>query len=216
MIRVQGQGVRRRLGEPHVGQHHRPDHGLAGERHPQGLADGAVHPVGADHVARADQVLGLAVRADDQLHPVREPGQPGDFGAVPELGAEVAGAVGQHPFGLVLRGAQHVREPAGQPRQAELRAAEEPQLRLRGAGGHEFVGHAAGVQLLQRAGVHGERPGQVGHLGVALEHHAPHPGPSQVTGQQQPGRARAHDHHVGVDVHLCPPMLGPPVFDARA
>ena len=79
-------------------------------------------------------------------------------------------------------------------------------MRLRCPGGDEFVGHAAGVQLLQRAGVHGERPGQVGPLGVALEYHAAHPGPGQVTGQQQAGRARADDHHVNVDVHLCPPV----------
>ena len=47
---------------------------------------------------------------------------------------------------------------------------------------NEFLGHAAGIQLLQRPGVDGKGPGQAGTLGTTLKKGAAHARAPQVTG----------------------------------
>ena len=63
--------------------------------------------------------------------------------------------------------------------------------------GDELVGQAPGVEVLQRAGVHAERPGQVG-LGVApLQHGHVDAGLGEVAGEQQAGGPGADDRDGG-------------------
>jgi hypothetical protein len=80
-----GQHVRGRLGEPHLGQHHRPHHGLSGKRHPQGLADRAVHPVGAHDPACAHDPVRAAILADLHLDCAGVLGELGDLAAVTDV-----------------------------------------------------------------------------------------------------------------------------------
>jgi hypothetical protein len=66
------------------------------------------------------------------------------------------------------------------------------------ARGHQRLGEAAHLQVLERAGVHGERPGEVGAFGALLQDPDLQPRFREVSREQQPGRAGAYHHDVGI------------------
>ena len=94
----------------------------------QGLADGAVHPVGAHDPACAHHLVPVAVPADGHFCPIGVLDEPGDLAAVTDIRAQSRRPFFQHPLGLVLRGDQQVREPAWQAGQVQRRASQEPEL----------------------------------------------------------------------------------------
>jgi hypothetical protein len=159
-----------------------------------------VHPVGADQVRGAEDRAGLPVlvlrAGGDALGVLLHRG---DLRFVHEGDPGLAGPALQHLLHLVLRGEQDERVAGGQPGGVEPGGLEQRQPADGVPGGDDLVGDAAGVELLQHAGVHDQGPGQVAHLvRAALDEHDRQAGLGQVPGQQQPGRSRAHDQDVGV------------------
>ena len=55
----------------------------------------------------------------------------------------------------------------------------------------------ARVEQLERAGVHGERPGDVGHVGALFEQPDLGAAEREFSGQHQPGRPGADHYHIG-------------------
>ncbi|GAA3049639.1 hypothetical protein GCM10020000_32790 [Streptomyces olivoverticillatus] len=185
--------------EPDVGEHHRPQDGLAGEGHPERLAHGAADAVRADGVAGAQRAGDRAVRPGAlhvHLDAVRVLPQAGHPGAAADLRARLDGPLLQQPLGLVLRCHQHAGEAGGQPGQVGLGGAEEADAGEEGAGVDQLLGEPAGVQHLQGAGVHGEGPGEVGLLIAPLQHDDAHTGGGQIPGEQQSGGAGADDQDI--------------------
>ncbi len=62
----------------------------------------------------------------------------------------------------------------------------------------EAGGEPAQVHQFQAAGMQGQRPGVLVGLGAALDDQGPYAGQCQLAGEQQPGRSRAHDDHIGI------------------
>jgi hypothetical protein len=72
---------------------------------------------------------------------------------------------------------------------------------------HKLISHVAGVKQLQRPGVHGEGPRDVGFVGAPLQHPAGGPAEPKLTGQSEPGRAGPNDGDVNVkSSHRMPPI----------
>ncbi len=184
-----------RRSDQHVGQHDRLDRGAAGERLADRLAYGAAVAVGADHVV--GPVAAGGGRDGDAGGVL---GEAGHLGVLDDLDTRLERPVEEQAFHVELRSDQQVREPAGQPAHVHRNAAEQLQTVERRAGGDQLVGQPSGVQFFQRAGVHGERPGQIRDRAVsALEHRDRHPGLGQIPGEQQPGRSGSDDNHLGHD-----------------
>ena len=195
---VDGQHVRRRGAQPDVDQHHRLDHGVAGERQPEGLAHGAARAVGADHVGgavagggpvggpRGDLDTGAVLREAEHLD------------ARQDRHTQLIDAAPQHPLGLVLGRDQQRAVLGRQDAEVQAHRGEQAQLPHGGTGLGELVGETPDLQLLHGPGVHSERPGHVRLTRAPLQHGDPHPGLGQVAGQQQAGRARPDHHYVRV------------------
>lgn len=88
-----------------------------------------------------------------------------------------------HATRMPVDGAQHIRKSGGQPGQVHLEPAEHLQPTIPGAGGHQVICEAPRVEQPQRSGVHGERAGEVGFLGTALQYRAAEAGSGKVAGQ---------------------------------
>ena len=104
----------------------------------------------------------------------------------------------QHLLGAALRDDQQHREPAGQLPQVQRRPAGRRDLVDRRPARQQLVGHPARVEQFQRAGVHRERPGDVGLSTALLEHPDSGAAERQLRGQHQPGRPGADHHHIAV------------------
>lgn len=211
------QDIARLLGQPDVGQSHRPDHGSAGEGEAERMPHGAAHSVGADEVA-GGEVGPAAVRlaqfgGDGSRRGVLP--EPGQLRVVPEADAGGAGPVLQHALHLVLRGDQHEGEAGAQPGEVERELAEEAQGGERGARSDQLVGQAAAVEQFERAGVYGEGARHVARpVRAALHERDGDALGREIPREQQAGGARAHDEDVdGLGCgargggHVC--LLGP-------
>jgi hypothetical protein len=130
-------------GQPYVGEHDGGEHRFAGEGQPERVPHDAVHTVGTDHVIRAEHGV-----VEGHLRPVRVLRQVGDVCASHDAGAGRGGTLFQQPFHVVLRGDQQEREPGRELRQVDVDAVEKAELPDLRAGGDEFVGQAAGVEVL--------------------------------------------------------------------
>ncbi len=179
-----------------VGEQHRVDHRFAGEGQAEQVADGGVDAVGADRVAGPVGAGGaVAHRFDGDALGVLP--QSGDLGAAQDGRAGLHRPVVEQPLGVVLRGEQDEREAGRQVAEVDPDPVEGLQRLDRAAGGDEVVGEAPGVEEFEGAGVHGERPGEVG-LGTALlQHGDAQAGRGEVSGQQQAGRPGADHDDVG-------------------
>ena len=118
--------------------------------------------------------------------------------------AELAGPLLEQQLRAALGHDQQLRVAAGQDPEVERRARRGRHALHAEAAGQEPVGEAARVQQLQRAGVHGERAGEVRLLGPPLEHRTAHAGQCELARQRQAGRPGTHDRDIDV-VHLGSP-----------
>ncbi len=193
---VDGEDALGLLGQPDIGQNQRLDDGDTGEVQADRLPHGTPVTVGADDIGRpaGDDRSVRAAHVD--VDPLVVLPQPHDLALVRELDPSLPGPPLQEPLDLVLRGDEQERETRGQRAQIEGEAAEEPQAGDGVPGGEEFVGEAAGVELLQGAGVHPEGAGEVADLARPLldEGHGD-AGCGEVTGEEEAGGAGADDDH---------------------
>ncbi len=152
--------------------------------------------VGADRVAGPVGGGGaVAHRFDGDA--VRVLPQGGDLGAAQDGRAGLHRPLVEQSFGVVLRRQQDEREAGRQVAEVDPDPVEGLQRLDRAAGGDEVVGEAAGVEEFEGAGVHGERPGEVGLGGALLQHRDAQAGGGEVAGQQQAGRPGADHDDVG-------------------
>jgi hypothetical protein len=187
-----GQRLRRRR---HLHLAHQPldAGGLAGEADAEQLAYRAAAAVAADEVPRAQP------GAVGQLgvHAVVVLAQPDQFGAAPDLGAELDGVLGQQALGEVLRNAEDVRMCGVQPLGRRLRdAGEEAADRVLLAECEEPLQQAALVHQLDAARVQSEPTGMRGRLQLLLQHEHLHAVQPQLGGQHHAGRSTAGDDYV--------------------
>ncbi len=193
---VDGEHARRALGEPDVRQEEGLDDGDAGEGQADRPAHGAAVAVRADDVGRAAGDDGAVRDADVEVDALGVLAQPHDLVLEEELHAELARPLLQQPLDLVLRGDEQVREAGGEGAQVQGEAAEEAQLGDGAAGGEQGVGEAAGVELLEGAGVHAEGAREVADsVGAPLDEGDGDVGGGEVTGEEQAGGAGADDDH---------------------
>lgn len=178
---------------------------LAGEADAEQPAHRAAAPVAADEVARAQPRASPAGHAllggsapTGQLggHPVRVLAQPDQFAAVPDLGAECDGVLGQQALGDRLRNAEDVGMRGVQPFGPPLvDGGEETADRVLLAQREEPLQQTALSHHLDAAHVQPERTGVPGGPRLLLQHDHPHALQPQLGGQHQPGRpASGHDH----------------------
>ncbi len=201
-----GGAVLGRVGELDVGEHDRFQDGLAGVGHADGLADGAADAVGADDVSGLE-VARAGVDGDLSVGLV----DAGDLGVVDDAGARAERALLEDFLHVVLRGHEEVGEARLEVGEVEAHAVEQADAaEARAAVGEEFVGEAAGVEHLERAGVDAEGPREVGQFGAApFEDDDLDSGLGEIAGQEQAGGAGADDDDCCLLVrHGCLPWDG--------
>ena len=157
--------------------------GVTRKRQGEGLANCAAHSIGTDGVLCPPRGQGPVLTPHLQLDAIGVLTQIDHIRTTHDLRPKRTSIRLEHPFGVVLRGHQHIRKSGGQPGEVHLELAEHPQPTNPGAGGHQVISEAPRVEQLQRSGVHGERAGEVGLLGTALQYRAAEAGSGKVAGQ---------------------------------
>ena len=180
----------------------------AGESDGGLLADQAVGAVAADQVTGA-QPVGPLRPADLGGDRVLVLGQPDELVAAPDVRAELPRPLLQHLLDMGLPGRHRRREVPGGRRldepahvQGDATQVREPRVRRRrDKAGAEALQQPAVVQRLDHPP--DERLGlrQPGRRRQPFQHDGFRAAQAQLTGQQQPGRATAGDHHVHVHAH---------------
>ncbi len=176
---------------------------VALEGQPGRLADQAVRPVAAHHIA-GGQPLGAAVGArEDDLHLVRVRRDRADLDRPLHLRAEACEMLGEQPLGRVLgqrgEGVRDVRRQRQPDRSVARLAVGEDQLaQMR----HRLVQHpgdqAHAVPHLQRAGQDADGLRVRLRGGQAVDDAAVHSVPPQLGRRRQSHRARAHHEYVDI------------------
>jgi hypothetical protein len=152
----------------------------------------------------------LVAAVDGQRDTVGVLAQPSHLGAADGLHAQLAGSLLQQRLGARLPDDQHVGEPAvGMPQvEGDLAVPQvHPHLGQLEPRRHQLVGDPSHAQQFQRAGMQGERSGEVGLPGPALQDLDGDAGGGQVAGEHEAGRSGTRDEHAG---HGVPLSSGPP------
>lgn len=165
------------------------------------MAHGAAQAIGADEVAGAEVGLAVAAAFLGSLHlgghPVVVLPQAHQLRLVAELHPRLPRPAFQEVLHLVLRCHQQIREARGQAVEVEGEVAERAHPVDHRAGGDQLVRQASGVEQLQRAGVDTEGARHRARTArAALYEGDAQARRREVPGEQQAGRARAHDENI--------------------
>ena len=166
---------------------------LADEVDSELAAHGAVCTVAPDRVTGADGVTARAL----ERNPVVVLGQPDHFGATDHLDPKLVGSGLQDLLRSALGNDQHHSVPGRQFPQVQLFATRRGNLANRHAPREQLVGQSPRVEQLEGARVHGESPGDVGHVGALVEQLDPRASQRELARQHQAGRPCAHYHNIG-------------------
>ncbi len=169
------------------------------------LAHPAGGAVAADEVAGGDLMRPLGA-AHLRGHAALVLAQPDQLLSAADLGAELAGDLGQQALELRLGEHQQLHRRVGQAREVHMYAAEW-QLRGRdgsGAGRLEPLQQPPVASQLDDPPVQAAGFRDVSERRVPFQHQRPHSSAAQLARQHQPGRTGTHHDHVCVHHHLAP------------